>query len=67
MPGTLVPENGPDFVQLNSGYNLTGKDAVPLEVKTWKYAWPLGIPYGSSFDAPEEENPVFILALICFD
>ncbi len=58
--GNLVPANRPDFVQLNLGYRITGKDVVSLELKTWKYAWPLGIPYGESFEAPEEEFPGFI-------
>lgn len=58
--GNLVPVNKPDFVQLNLGYRLTGKDAVSLELKTWKYAWPLGIPYGKSMNDPAEEFPGFI-------
>lgn len=58
--GNLIPTNRPDFVQLNFGYRLTGKDVVSLELKTWKYAWSLGIPYGPSFEAPEEKFPGFI-------
>lgn len=58
--GNLAPKNKPDFVQLNLGYRITGKDVVSLELKTWKYGWPLGIPYGDSFEAPEEEFPGFI-------
>lgn len=54
----LVPDdNSPDFVQLNYGYRLSPKDAISLEVKTWKYAWSLGIPYGESFEAPQEKFP----------
>lgn len=60
MLGNLFPENRPDFVQLNLGYRITGKDVVSLELKTWKYAWPLGIPYGESFEIPEEEFPGYI-------
>jgi hypothetical protein len=60
MLGNLAPTNKPDFVQLNLGYRLTGKDVVSLELKTWKYAWSLGIPYGESFEAPEEEFPGYI-------
>lgn len=60
MLGNLAPTNKPDFVQLNLGYRLTGKDVVSLELKTWKYAWPLGIPYGKSFEAPDEEFPGYI-------
>jgi hypothetical protein len=60
MLGNLSPKNRPDFAQLNLGYRITGKDVVSLELKTWKYAWPLGIPYGDSFEAPEEEFPGYI-------
>lgn len=60
MLGNLLPTNKPDFVQLNLGYRLTGKDVVSLEFKTWKYAWSLGIPYGNSFEAPEEKFPGYI-------
>ena len=55
--GNLAQKNKPDFVQFNLGYRLTGKDVVSLELKTWKYGWSLGIPYGKSFEAPEEEFP----------
>jgi hypothetical protein len=34
MLGNLLPENKPDFVQLNLGYRLTGKDVISLEFKT---------------------------------
>ena len=54
----LVPDdNKPDYAQFNIGYRLTPKDVVSVELKTWKYAWPLGIPYGESFEAPEEKYP----------
>ena len=57
----LVPDdNSPDFIQLNLGYRLGPKDALSLELKTWKYAWPLGIPYGPSKEAPEEKFPGYI-------
>lgn len=58
--GNLIPTNRPDFAQLNLGYRITGRDVVSLEVKTWKYAWSLGIPYGQSFEKPEEEFPGYI-------
>lgn len=58
--GNLLPENKPDFVQVNLGYRITRTDVVSVELKTWKYAWSLGIPYGSSFEAPEEKFPGFI-------
>lgn len=60
MLGNLSSVNRPDFVQLNYGYRVTGKDVISLELKTWKYAWPLGIPYGKSFEASNEEFPGYI-------
>ena len=60
MLGNLDTKNKPDFVQLNFGYRITGRDVVSLEFKTWKYGWPLGIPYGPSFEAPEEKFPGYI-------
>ena len=60
MLGNFAPSNPPDFVQLNVGYRLNKKDVISLETKTWKYAWSLGIPYGPSWEAPEEEFPGFI-------
>jgi hypothetical protein len=60
MLGNFLPENKPDFVQLNFSYRLTNKDVVSLELKTWKYAWSLGIPYGPSFEAPDEKFPGYI-------
>jgi hypothetical protein len=60
MLGNLVPTNKPDFAQLNLGYRITPRDVVSVEVKTWKYAWSLGIPLGGSFEAPEEEFPGYI-------
>lgn len=60
MLGNLSPSNKPDFIQLNLGYRISGKDNISLELKTWKYAWSLGIPYGDSFEAPEEQFPGYI-------
>lgn len=57
MLANIVAKNKPGFVQLNAGYRITGKDVISLELKTWKYAWPLGIPYGSSFESPAEKFP----------
>jgi hypothetical protein len=53
-------DNAPDFVQVNFGYRFSKKNAISVELKTWKYAWPLGIPYGESFEAPEEKFPGYI-------
>jgi len=61
MLANLVPDdNAPDFYQLNLGYRLSPKDAVSLELKTWKYAWPLGIPYGKFYESPGEKFPGYI-------
>lgn len=57
MLGNFIEKNNPSFVQLNFGYRLSPKNAVSLELKTWKYAWSLGIPHGDKFEAPEEEFP----------
>lgn len=61
--GNFAKTNKPDFFQLNFGYRLTAKDAISVELKTWKYAWPLGIPYGKSLEAPGEEFPGYIREL----
>lgn len=58
--GNLDSKNRPDFIQLNTGYRITGRDVISVELKTWKYAWPLGIPYGPSFEAPGEKFPGYI-------
>ena len=58
--GNLSNSNTPDFAQLNLGYRITQKDVISLELKTWKYAWSLGIPYGESFENPQEEFPGYI-------
>ena len=60
MFGNLFPNEKPDFIQLNIGYRLTGKDVISLELKTWKYYKPLGLPYGKSFNAVEEKFPGYI-------
>ena len=61
MLGNFAKVNKPDFVQLNLGYRLTRRDVISVELKTWKYAWPLGIPpFGEFYGAPEEEFPGYI-------
>lgn len=47
----------PDFIQVNLGYRLTSKDVVSIELKTWRYYKPLGVPYGKSFNAQGEKFP----------
>ncbi len=62
--GNFIPgdTNPPDLVQLNFGYRITPKNVISIEAKTWKYAWPLGIPYGKSFQSPEEGYPGYVRA-----
>jgi hypothetical protein len=48
------------MVYLNLGYRITGKDAISLEFKTWKYGWPIGIPFGKSFEAEGEGFPGYV-------
>lgn len=54
MLGNLIPSdpNPPEYIQLNAGYQLTANDVVQFRFKRSVYAWPLGIPFGPSFDAP---------------
>ena len=61
MLANLVPDNNkPEMVYLNLGYRITGRDVISLELKTWKYAWPIGIPFGKSFEADGEGFPGYI-------
>lgn len=59
MMGNFIPDdpNAPEFVQLNLGYRISPKDVVSFEFKRSIYAWPLGIPWGPSFDAPGLNYP----------
>lgn len=60
--GNLAPTNPPDFVQLNLGYRITGRDVITLEPKTWKYAWPNGINpfFSKSYGKEEEKFPGYV-------
>jgi len=58
--GNLDKVNNPDFIQLNVGYRITPKNVVFLELKRSRFAWPLGIPWGKSFDAPGENYPGYV-------
>lgn len=60
--GNLDPTNPPGFAQLNLGYRITGRDVISLELKTWKFAWPLGINtfYNKAYGSPEERFPGYI-------
>ena len=57
--GNLSTTNNPEFVQLNLGYRLTGRDVISVELITWKYAWPLGINpiFNKSYGKAEEQFP----------
>ncbi len=57
MLGNFDKVNNPEYIQLNVGYRITPKDAVSFEFKRSIYSWPLGIPWGKSFDAPGENYP----------
>ncbi len=50
-------KKNPEFVQLNLGYRITPKDVLFLELKKSRFGWPLGIPWGPSFDAEGEDYP----------
>lgn len=50
-------KKNPQFAQLNLGYRITSKDVVFLELKRSRFGWPLGIPWGPSFDAEGEDYP----------
>jgi len=55
--GNFDKTNNPAYVQLNAGYRITPKDVVHVRFKRSVYAWPLGIPFGPSFDAPGLNYP----------
>lgn len=54
--------NPPNFVQLNFGYRITGKDVITFAPKSWKYAWPNGIhPFlNDAYLKPEEKFPGYV-------
>lgn len=41
----------PNYYQLNVGYRITPKDVISLEMITWKYYEPVGVPYGEKKEA----------------
>lgn len=57
MLGNLDPVNNPEYIQINVGYRLTKKDVVSFEFKRSIYSWPIGIPFGPSFDKPGLNYP----------
>lgn len=42
----------PMYGQLNFGYRITPDDVISLELITWNYYEPLGVPYGQKSSAP---------------
>jgi len=60
--GNFATVNKPDFIQLNLGYRITGKDVISLELITWKSGWPLGINpiFNKKYGTPEEKFPGYI-------
>ncbi|MFY7840680.1 MAG: hypothetical protein ACOVP7_10420 [Lacibacter sp.] len=60
--GNLSATNPPNFVQLNIGYRITGKDVITVEPKTWKYAWPNGIHpfFNKAYGKEEEKFPGYV-------
>lgn len=57
MLGNFFKVNNPEYVQLNVGYRITPKDVVSVEFKRSIYSWPIGIPFGPSFDGPGLNYP----------
>lgn len=59
MLGNFIPDdpNPPEYIQLNIGYRITPKDVISFRFKRSIYSWPLGIPFGPSFDAPGKNYP----------
>lgn len=55
--GNFSKVNNPEFIQLNVGYRITPKNVVSFEFKRSIYSWPIGIPWGPSFDAPGLNYP----------
>lgn len=55
--GNFAKTNNPEYIQLNAGYRITPKDVVSVRFKRSVYAWPIGIPFGPSFDGPGLNYP----------
>ena len=54
MLGNFDRKNSPEYVQLNVGYRITPKDVISFEFKRSIYGFPIGLPFGPSFDKPGE-------------
>lgn len=54
----FIPDNNPpNFGQLNLGYRISRKDVISVELATWKYGWPIGIPFGNLYEAEGKGFP----------
>lgn len=56
----IISDPSPDYYTLSLGVHLTEKDVLILEAITWRYDFPLGIPYGEHFDDPDYQYPGYI-------
>lgn len=57
MLGNFSKVNNPEYLQLNVGFRITPNDVVSFEFKRSIYSWPIGIPFGPSFDEPGLNYP----------
>ncbi len=57
MLGNFDQKNSPEYVQLNFGYRITPKDVISFDFKRSIYSFPIGIPFGPSFDKPGLNYP----------
>lgn len=55
--GNFDRVNNPEYIQLNVGYRITPNDVVSLRFKRSVYSYPIGLPFGPSFDKPGENYP----------
>ena len=62
LANVIPMEDSPSFYQLNYQYRVTPRDVLSLELLTWKYHAPLGIPYGRSWGDRSENYPGFVRA-----
>jgi hypothetical protein len=59
MLANAFPDS-PQFYYLEVDREFNERDALVLEVLTWTYHAPIGIPYGSSHGDPAEDYPGFV-------
>jgi hypothetical protein len=55
--GNFDTKNSPEYIQLNAGYRITPKDVIQVRFKRSVYTFPIGLPFGPSFDKPGENYP----------